>query len=832
MLPVKAAGGLAFERPVSEFIPAACMWDKNTVLTKNGELLQTIKIVGFTHESVGSENVDLRALIREAITGCIPDDKFAVWIHTIRRVCDLDPGGAFEEPFAKRLNASWRKNNKWDTQYVNEVYITVLREGKRASVSDLGAFLQSLYFGIYYKTHQTYLEAQIAPLYEVTEAILKTLTPFGAKRLCLNKLDEVYYSDYLRFFGKLINLSDERMPADNADMGQQLASHKSAFGYNSFETIGPTGKHFGSMFLVKEYQELSLDSLDELLQLPMQMIITQTLDFVNSKKALEDFEDQYALLKFSNAEKLIEMSGLENIIQSDNKSKTDFAESQITLTVIDDDLRRLDKHIDHINEVFADLGMVAPRLDVDLEDAYWAQLPGNFSFIKHKKNISARSAGGLSSLFNFPAGKRYDSYWERAVTMFHTAKGTPYFFNFHMEDNGHTAVVGVLDAGKTVLVNFVLSESMKFSPRVYILDHAKESEIFVRALNGRYIDITPDGAPPADYDSEFPADGLLYDPFAVAGEHEEEALADFLTALLSYDPEEFGKAEKKRAYRASFDTSEEEEDIAKPVADIDTAAVKEAVRAVMRLPQEERSLVAAAALFKDRKNYYLNLKPYLPEGEYAHLFAARKARKGRSRVTAFDMTKVKDIAVPALGVTALLLFDIERRLQGEKTVIVIDEAWDLVNKTYFATRLKPWLKRMRKKNAVVIFATDNFNNMAKSPISAEIAAEFATQIFLPNPRAEEYSKSYQGIWELSDIEFEMLKEMDKKKREFLLKNVDEAVICRLNLTGMPETEILSGSQEKSDALQEIMGNTGEDPVNWVDTFCQRFTSKTQRLEDM
>ena len=71
--------------PDPDILPFVCHYDPNTILTKNGELMRVIRIVGFNHEAVSSELVNLRETVRDALSKYIKTNEFALWIHTIRR---------------------------------------------------------------------------------------------------------------------------------------------------------------------------------------------------------------------------------------------------------------------------------------------------------------------------------------------------------------------------------------------------------------------------------------------------------------------------------------------------------------------------------------------------------------------------------------------------------------------------------------------------------------------------------------------------------------------------------------------------------------------------
>ena len=93
---------------------------------------------------------------------------------------------------------------------------------------------------------------------------------------------------------------------------------KIAFGKNSLEVLDDDRKHFAAIFSVKEYTELSLNSLDSFLQLPIEFIITQTVDFINSGEALKDFKHQAEILEVSDDQEFAHHSGIKDILSSDH----------------------------------------------------------------------------------------------------------------------------------------------------------------------------------------------------------------------------------------------------------------------------------------------------------------------------------------------------------------------------------------------------------------------------------------------------------------------------------------------------------------------------------
>src|SRR5450631_2967901 len=100
-----------------------------------------------------------------------------------------------------------------------------------------------------------------------------------------------------------------------------------------------------------------------------------------------------------------------------------------------------------------------------------------------------------------------------------------------------------------------------------------------------------------------------------------------------------------------------------------------------------------------------------------------------------------------------LFHRIQMVLDGTPTMIVLDEAWALLDNPLFAPKIKDWLKTLRKLNAFVVFATQSVEDASKSSISDTLVQQTATQIYLPNSKATE---TYRSIFKLSERELETL----------------------------------------------------------------------------
>jgi type IV secretion system protein VirB4 len=152
-------------------------------------------------------------------------------------------------------------------------------------------------------------------------------------------------------------------------------------------------------------------------------------------------------------------------------------------------------------------------------------------------------------------------------------------------------------------------------------------------------------------------------------------------------------------------------------------------------------------------------------------------------------------------------------------MIVLDEAWALIDNDVFAPKIKDWLKVLRKLNCFVIFATQSVEDASKSKISDTLIQQTATQIFLPNLKATDV---YRTHFMLSQREFTLIKTTDPGSRFFLIKQGTDAVVSRVDLSGMENViNVLSGRVDTVKLLDDVRAEVGDDPEIWLPVFWER-----------
>jgi type IV secretion system protein VirB4 len=191
----------------------------------------------------------------------------------------------------------------------------------------------------------------------------------------------------------------------------------------------------------------------------------------------------------------------------------------------------------------------------------------------------------------------------------------------------------------------------------------------------------------------------------------------------------------------------------------------------------------------------------------------------KSNIFGFEMGELLKDSASLSPVLSYVFHRINLSLDGTPTMIVLDEAWALIDNPVFAPKIKDWLKVLRKLNTFVVFATQSVEDASKSSISDTLIQQTATQIFLPNLKA---TSVYRTTFMLSQREFELVKTIDPGSRYFLVKQNNASVVARVELSAMSDVvSILSGRASTVIVLDEVRKQFGDDPNVWMPIFHKR-----------
>lgn len=754
----------------SDFVPYACLYDRDTIATKNGELLQIVKITGLGFEA--GQQGDLRAAIRRAIQQCIPDTSYAIWLHTLRRKQSLMPHAHFPDQFSGNLDASWRAQHPSSASYVNELYVTIVKAGQQAGLRQLDGLLQSLFPRREAAARSDFLDNALRELGTTTGRMLDMLRPYGARLLTVTEREGVFYSEQLEFLEKLINLEERAMEVPRRDLSQVLTSGDITFGHDAMEVRTAEGKRrFAALLTLKEYKESTLKGIDQFLDIPCELIVTQCFDFIGGTKAREGYEKQARYLAISGDKELAQWMEIDRLMQSGLDTDKAFGEQQTTLFLIAPSVKQLETSIRMVGKALSKLGMVSVREDLRFEECYWAQLPGNFPFIARKQPTDTNHLAGFANLQTQPMGNAAGSPWGAPVSLLTTVQDTPYFFNLHRGATAHTIVLGPEKSGHTTLAHFLIAQARKLNPNIWYLDGTGRGDAFFTALGGQML---KPGTPQ-----------LRLNPLQLP---ESPANREFMAFWLStlIDPQ------ARQLNQASLQF------------------FQSLVDALLQLPKAERRLSALLPLMREADAALASeFQQWCAGGKHGDLFDMPEDNLTFAKLSGWDVSAFMEDTALRIPLVSYLLHRVTGATRGEPTLIVMSDGFAQLQTPLFAPRAGSWLDHLAKQNAACMLLSHYPEQDALLPFALPVAQRAASIFALPDPEAGgEYAMGYG----LSESDVAAIAHLDKTRRQLFLKRGEEATVLKLDLTSLGTAlHTLSGrkpaqaAKSPAEMLNELMG---------------------------
>jgi type IV secretion system protein VirB4 len=772
------AAAAAREQPAGRHLPYARHVDDHTIETRDGLLCQVIQVRGLLFETAETEEINYRKQLRDAALQAIGSSRYAIYHHIIRREAEVSLDADYGDEFSSRLDSSWRAKLSTRRLYINDLFLTLVRRPLQGKVGTVDRLRQR--FGKVVEQLDT-TRYELQQLNQARDALIAALGNYEPRLLGVYETSQGPCSEPLEFLSYLFNGEMRPVLLPMQDIGDYLPYRRISFGQDAIELgrAGASPRQFLGLVSIKDYPgQTAPGMLDQLLRLPFELTLSQSFGFVERQAALSRMNLALRRMRSAEDEALSLRSELTEAKDNVAAGRAAFGEHHMTIAVRAGSPNEVDEGVAEAQASLADLGILSVREDIALEPAFWAQFPGNFKYIARRGLVSTSNFAGLASCHNFSLGKPAGNHWGEAVTLLETTAAGPYFFNFHQGDLGNFTVIGPSGSGKTVVLNFLLAQARKFQPRIIFFDKDRGAELFIRAIGGRY-DVLRPGIP----------SGLnpLQLPDTPANR---QFIIDWIAVLA-------GGADGE-----------------------DLARIKDAVEANYEQLVEHRRLRYIVELFRGGHRPHGNdlwsrLMPWWGEGERAWLFDNEMDLTDLSAESVgFDMTQVLDDPIVRTPAMMVLFHRVEERLDGSPAIIVVDEGWKALDDEVFLRRIKDWEKTIRKRNGIVGFATQSAQDALESRIASAIIEQAATQIFMSNPKAQ--AREYIDGFGLTEHELELVRTIPDSAHCFLIKHGNDSVVARLNLTGEKELlTILSGRERTVRLLDEIRGEMGDDPADWL-----------------
>src|SRR6267378_3418529 len=471
--------------------------------------------------------------------------------------------------------------------------------------------------------------------------------------------------------------------------------------------------------------------------------------FHNTKRSffsqvnLNDVAPQDALLDDSKESQVRELGeGIKEIELHGNY----FGHFSLTVVIYDLDMAKVDRACADFYKVFSVHDAQLYEEKYNLLNAFLAAVPGNHAHNLRSLYLLNTNYADSSFLFTLHCGEPRNSHLRQEyLAVLETNHHTPYFLNLHYRDVAHTMILGRTGAGKSFLLNFLITNLQKYDPHTFIFDLGGSFESLTQLFGGSYVRVGLE------------SETFKINPFSLPPTKENlDFLALFLKVLIQ----------------------------GQKAGDLDPTTERDLYHQIENLyaidPMLRTLGVLANTLGHDLSG---RLAKWARGGQFGFLFDNADDTIAFSRFQCFDfqrMSQYPELLEPLLfyilhRANAVIA---DRQISSVFKAFFIDEAWVFLKNPSIQRYVVEALKTWRKHNAAMVLSTQSLDELKRSEILDVIIESCSTKIFLANPDMDR--DLYRRQFHLNETEVDLIASLIPKQ-QFLIKTPELAKVVNLSV---------------------------------------------------
>ncbi|MBT2180959.1 conjugal transfer protein TrbE [Ralstonia pickettii] len=394
------------------------------------------------------------------------------------------------------------------------------------------------------------------------------------------------------------------------------------------------------------------------------------------------------------------------------------------VVLMDEDRTKVEKAAEAIKKAIESRFFAAAVETINTMDAFMGSLPGHgVENVRRPLLHTVNLAHLIPSSTIWTGENRAPSplYPPDAPPHVHCVSGssTPLRLNLSVRDLGHAAIFGPTRAGKSTLLGLLALQFLRYqNARVVVFEVGMSNYPACKSVGGKHFNF-------GDED-----DGLRLAPLARLNTRAQRAAAmEWIDTVLGLNGVVSTPDDRKRIAQTIMSMHETG---SKSLSDFALTVANNRIKSVIDL--------------------------YTIDHDQGQLFDSDHDEFEVDSYMCFELAKLmqmnKRYQLPAL----LHIFSrIEEASDGRPTLMILDEAWLMLDDPVFRQKIRAWLKTLAKKNVYVVMATQNLSDAVNSGILDVIIESTASKIFLPNHNA--YEKEAMALYRrfgLNDRQIEII----------------------------------------------------------------------------
>lgn len=448
------------------------------------------------------------------------------------------------------------------------------------------------------------------------------------------------------------------------------------------------------------------------------------------------------------------------------------------IVVLDEDPETLHDQARELRRTLQTLGFGCRIETINALEAWLGTHPGNSFANLRRPLINSLNLADLLPLATVWTGSNtcpcpFYPPESRPLAVLTTDGSTPFWFNLHHSDIGHSLVVGPTGAGKSTLLGLITAQFRGYKDsRIFAFDKGMSLYPLCLAAGGNHHDIGNDA--------------LSFAPLQRIDESDAEFswAANWLASL----------AELQKL----------------PILPGHRNAIHTALITLRHNPDHMRSLTDFWHVVQDREVKDA-LAHYTQNGAMGRLLDAKTDQLGISSFMVFEIESLMEMGEANLIPVLLYLFRrFEKSLTGQPALLILDEAWVMLGHPVFRAKIREWLKVLRKANCAVVLATQNLSDAKNSGIFDVLVDSCPTKILLPNHAARQESQHelYVDVG-LNERQVEIIANATPKRDYYLLSPAGRR---KVQLALGPQTLSFIGAADKESIarIKHLVAVYGQD----------------------
>ena len=435
----------------------------------------------------------------------------------------------------------------------------------------------------------------------------------------------------------------------------------------------------------------------------------------------------------------------ENALNEESSGMVRYGYYTSVVVIMGDNIDDLQENSRQAKKVINNLGFAARIETVNTVEAYLGSLPAHVVPNLRRPMLHTLHLSDLLPLTSVWAGRDIapcPMYRKGSPPLLfaETHGSTPFRLNLHVNDLGHTLMMGPTGSGKSTALAILAAQFLRYEDAtVFSFDKGNSLETLTRAVGGNHYNISGNES-----------SAINFSPLSKIDDPNELGWAeDWICTLIGLQEVKITPEMRSEIHRALT---------------------------LMASEGSERTLTNLQITLQDRtlKNA---LEEYTVSGSLGTVLDSSVESIEIGSWSCFEIEELmqRDDRVK-LPVLLYLFHVIERKMKGQPCLLILDEAWLLLGHEVFKAKITEWLKVLRKANCAVVLATQSLSDASRSGILDVLIESCPTKIYLSNrdAKSEENAKLYRQLG-CNDTEIDTISNM-LPKREYFVSGEGKRVV--------------------------------------------------------